>query len=150
MKLSTLLLIIVAAGIWLHIYLPAPGAKPAQLARNATAPMVNLVGRVMEKTPEGLIINCPRDTGVYYATGGAVNAFGRFLIKGHPNEGSMTGGEVVTVLGADAGTCYSSSEMLQAYRYVGAGTGRTTQVPTNPWHSALDEPTTHSSGRSAR
>ena len=137
MKLSTLLLVIVAAGIWLHIFMPATDSKTSASVGHAVAPPVRLRGRVMEKTPEGLIVNCTRDLGADYANG-EVNAFGRFLIKEYPDGSSMTGGEVVTAQGVDAGTCYSSGEFLQTYRYVGA----VARPATNgSWGHSLDAPT---------
>ena len=53
----------------------------------------------------------------------------------------MSGGEIVNVQGVDDGTCYSSSEMLQSYRYVGAGTLPGASASVNQWHNSLDEPT---------
>ena len=124
----------------LHIYLPADGSKTVRNARGANVPVVMLVGRIMEKTPEGLIVNCTRDAGADYVGGGAVNAYGRFLIKGYPAGPSMTGGEVITVQGVDEGNCYSSGEYLQTYRYAGAGAGASQGTGNRPFDS-LNAPT---------
>ena len=148
MKVSTLLLIIAAAGIWLHIFMPAKDKGPAELARSGEVPRVTLVGKVMERAPEGLIISCSRETGGYTAVNGVINGFGRFLVKGHPDEAGMHGGEVLTVQGVDEGSCYSSGELLQTYRCVASGAAAEAPPSAGKWHSVLEDPSTHAGGGS--